>query len=150
IAELLDRLAREPVSDPGGFPLSNGMEMESQMAAFNMDAIEDQDRPGQHSGFACPDCGGTLWELTEGDLIRFRCRVGHAWSSNGLVAEQSEGIETALWTGPATTGRRRTIRMHDPAGPSPPTDLVALVASAGGLAALTAVLSHLPADFPAA
>jgi two-component system chemotaxis response regulator CheB len=40
--------------------------------------------------------------------------------------------------------------MHDPAGPTPPNDLVALVASAGGLAALTTVLSHLPADFPAA
>jgi two-component system chemotaxis response regulator CheB len=36
--------------------------------------------------------------LTEGDLVRFRCRVGHAWSANGLVAEQSESIETALWT----------------------------------------------------
>jgi two-component system chemotaxis response regulator CheB len=98
IAGLLDRLAREPISDPAGSPLSNGMEMESQMAAFNMDAIEDEDRPGRPSGFACPDCGGALWELTEGDLIRFRCRVGHAWSANGLVAEQSESIETALWT----------------------------------------------------
>jgi two-component system chemotaxis response regulator CheB len=98
IAELLGRLAREPVEDPEGLALSDGMEMESQMAAFNMDAIEDENRPGYPSAFACPDCGGTLWELTDGDLIRFRCRVGHAWSANGLVAEQSESVETALWT----------------------------------------------------
>jgi len=39
--------------------------------------------------------------------------------------------------------------MADPAGPAPSFDVVALVASAGGLAALTAVLSHLPGDFPA-
>lgn len=41
--------------------------------------------------------------------------------------------------------------MDDPASPSPPTfDVVALVASAGGLAALGSTLSALPADFPAA
>ena len=57
-----------------------------------------RDRPGQPSVFGCPDCGGTLWELQDGELIRFRCRVGHAWTANGLLAEQSEGIETALWT----------------------------------------------------
>ena len=70
----------------------------AEIAAFDLDAIEDEDRPGQPSGFGCPDCGGTLWELQDGDLIRFRCRVGHAWTANGLLAEQSEGIETALWT----------------------------------------------------
>src|SRR5262249_60943726 len=52
--------------------------------------------------------------------------------------------------GRVTTDRGRAIGRHAPAGSIPPTDLVALVASAGGLAALTAVLSHLPADFPAA
>jgi two-component system, chemotaxis family, protein-glutamate methylesterase/glutaminase len=40
--------------------------------------------------------------------------------------------------------------MPEPIGLIPPTDVVALVASAGGLAALTTVLSHLPSDFPAA
>jgi two-component system, chemotaxis family, protein-glutamate methylesterase/glutaminase len=98
IAELLARLAHEPAEDPASLPPPNDLIRESQMAAFNLDAIEDENRPGHPSAFACPDCSGTLWELTEGDLIRFRCRVGHAWSANGLVAEQSESIETALWT----------------------------------------------------
>lgn len=40
--------------------------------------------------------------------------------------------------------------MDEHAPPSPPFEVVALVASAGGLAALTAVLSQLPPDFPAA
>ncbi len=42
------------------------------------------------------------------------------------------------------------MEMDKPAAPSPPFDIVALVASAGGLPALTAVLSGLPADFRAA
>jgi two-component system, chemotaxis family, protein-glutamate methylesterase/glutaminase len=40
--------------------------------------------------------------------------------------------------------------MDDSAPSSPAFDVVALVASAGGLPALSAVLSHLPAEFPAA
>jgi two-component system chemotaxis response regulator CheB len=48
--------------------------------------------------FGCPDCGGTLWELREGDLVRFRCRVGHAWTSDALLASQSETLDAAFWT----------------------------------------------------
>jgi two-component system, chemotaxis family, protein-glutamate methylesterase/glutaminase len=99
IAGLLERLAREPFPEPVRVsPSPERIQTESQIAAFDMDAIEDEDRPGQPSVFACPDCGGTLWELHDGDLTRFRCRVGHAWTANGLLAEQSNGIETALWS----------------------------------------------------
>jgi hypothetical protein len=36
--------------------------------------------------------------VQEGELTRFRCRVGHAYSADSLLAEQSSGLETALWT----------------------------------------------------
>jgi two-component system chemotaxis response regulator CheB len=121
IAGLINRLAREPFPEPAGDdPAPERIETEGQIAAFDMDAIEDDDnRPGEPSVFACPDCGGTLWELHDGDLTRFRCRVGHAWSANGLLAEQSEGIETALWTAlraleeRAALCRRIAERMHE-------------------------------------
>ena len=29
--------------------------------------------------------------------MRFRCRTGHAYSQETLVASQSHGVETALW-----------------------------------------------------
>src|SRR5205823_14248945 len=40
----------------------------------------------------------TLWELREGNLVRFRCRVGHAWTSGALLARQSATLDSALWT----------------------------------------------------
>jgi two-component system chemotaxis response regulator CheB len=52
---------------------------------------------GEPSEFTCPECGGTLWEQQEGNLLRFRCRVGHAYSTESLVAEQREALEGALW-----------------------------------------------------
>jgi two-component system chemotaxis response regulator CheB len=38
-----------------------------------------------------------LWEIDERQLLRFRCRVGHAYSSESLLADQSDAVEAALW-----------------------------------------------------
>ena len=46
----------------------------------------------------CPECGGALWELRDGALVRFQCHVGHAFNGESLVAAQSESLEAALWT----------------------------------------------------
>jgi CheB methylesterase len=58
----------------------------------------DGERAGRPSVFSCPECGGVLWELEDGDLLRFRCRVGHAFSLETMQAEQSRAVEEALWT----------------------------------------------------
>jgi two-component system chemotaxis response regulator CheB len=36
--------------------------------------------------------------LQDGELLRFRCRVGHAYGTEGLLAAQSESLDTALWS----------------------------------------------------
>src|SRR5262249_1175312 len=38
-----------------------------------------------------------LWELREGDLVRFRCRTGHAFSADSAAAALDEDVERALW-----------------------------------------------------
>jgi two-component system chemotaxis response regulator CheB len=55
--------------------------------------------------FVCPDCGGVLWQPTEGPL-RFRCRVGHAFSPEALLARQADSLEGALWTALRTLEER--------------------------------------------
>jgi two-component system, chemotaxis family, protein-glutamate methylesterase/glutaminase len=59
----------------------------------------DEAQDGVVSGFTCPECSGALWEVDEGGLLRYRCRVGHAYSTESLVAEQGVALEAALWTG---------------------------------------------------
>ena len=55
------------------------------------------------SPFSCPDCHGVLFERQDGTLERYRCRTGHAYGSESLVAAQSKGVEGrcgsrfALW-----------------------------------------------------
>lgn len=54
---------------------------------------------GIPSTFTCPECHGALWEVPDGELERFRCRVGHAYNPDSLLSEQADALEAALWTG---------------------------------------------------
>src|SRR5436190_12037224 len=47
--------------------------------------------------YACPECGGVLEEMPENNMTRFRCRVGHLYSPDSLMADQTEAVERALW-----------------------------------------------------
>lgn len=48
--------------------------------------------------FTCPDCNGVLVEHHDGDFVFYRCRVGHAFSTETLHAQKGAAIEHALWT----------------------------------------------------
>ncbi len=50
------------------------------------------------SPFTCPDCGGTLWEIKEKDLVRYRCHVGHGFNSESLRDGMDEKLEETLWS----------------------------------------------------
>jgi len=47
--------------------------------------------------YPCPECGGVLQETAEGEMLRFRCRVGHIYSPESLMADQNLATERALW-----------------------------------------------------
>ena len=53
---------------------------------------------GPPSGFTCPECHGPVWELKEGAIVRYRCRVGHAYSEQAMSDAQAGTVESALWT----------------------------------------------------
>jgi two-component system chemotaxis response regulator CheB len=74
------------------------MNLETEYATLDAEALERDGPPGQPSVYSCPDCGGVLWELEDPELLRFRCRVGHAYTAEGAVEAQGESVETALWT----------------------------------------------------
>jgi two-component system chemotaxis response regulator CheB len=63
-----------------------------------MASVDDDERvPGEAAGYACPDCGGALWESVDGELVRYRCRTGHAYSTESLLAGQADELDAALW-----------------------------------------------------
>lgn len=100
VAPLLVRLSREPAAG-GVFEVDDDLRTENRIAGQGVgpdELLESVEKLGRLSTFTCPECGGTLWELHDGDMPRFRCHVGHALSADSLMAEQSDGLETALWS----------------------------------------------------
>ncbi len=98
IAPLLVQLSRESTTKNAAPPIPEDMKKETAIEAMDMETIEDNEKPGIPSAFGCPECGGVLWEMHDGELLRFRCRVGHAFGSEGLLAAQAEVLDTALWS----------------------------------------------------
>jgi two-component system chemotaxis response regulator CheB len=94
---LLVRLATEPLPPPAADSEDEDLRFETDIAGMIPYAMHADQRPGTPSPFSCPECHGVLWELREGELVRFRCRTGHAYGVETLLAEQGEQVENALW-----------------------------------------------------
>lgn len=101
IPGMLIRLVREeiPPQAPPGSGNGEAAKKETRLVELDMSEIENEHRLGRPSAFACPECGGVLWEMDDEHLLRFRCRVGHAFTAMNLEVEQRRAIETALWSG---------------------------------------------------
>src|SRR6185437_4874084 len=74
---VLTRLAEEPIPE-GAEPMSKNNDVGKDIAEMGTEALVTGEIPGTPSGFTCPECGGALWELRGGKLLRFRCHVGHS------------------------------------------------------------------------
>jgi two-component system, chemotaxis family, protein-glutamate methylesterase/glutaminase len=94
VVETLEGLSEKtPISHNGSYEMS----LETSYSTLDRETVARSRPPGVPSGFSCPACGGVLWEVEDDDLLRFRCRVGHAYTAEGACDEQAEAVEDALW-----------------------------------------------------
>jgi two-component system chemotaxis response regulator CheB len=91
---LLARLAHEAAGKPK--PLPRSIEYEVEVARTGRGSMDEMDQFGHRSVLACPDCGGVMWEIDEGDLSRFRCHVGHTYTAELMSLALDENLRRAL------------------------------------------------------
>jgi two-component system chemotaxis response regulator CheB len=96
LADLLIRLVNQPAPDPHP-PSPVRLETPEEAKGTGLDAVTGA-VVGVESGLTCPECSGVLREVRDGDVLRFRCRVGHAYTSQTMMEAQGDAIERALWT----------------------------------------------------
>lgn len=95
LAELLVELAGQPAPEPDAVPPD--IEMEVSMSLGEGLSIANEQKLGELSPYACPDCGGNLWEIDD-VILRYRCHVGHSFTADSLAEMQGEKLDAALWT----------------------------------------------------
>ena len=96
LARLLVVLVAEPAGISPEVP--EELRLEVRMAAEDGSGGRPYGQSEQPVALSCPECGGALREISDGELLRYRCHVGHAYDANLLLGAQTQGVERALWS----------------------------------------------------
>lgn len=95
------------------------LDVELALTTMTVDDAAEGESVAPASSYSCPDCHGVLNEIKEAGDVRYRCRVGHAWSPESLLAAKTEALEAALWMAlrtleeKALLARRLAARAHE-------------------------------------
>ena len=97
IGELLTKLVREPAA-PDELPApAPTLVLEDKIARNGpIQPGNNHIGGGTLSSYTCPDCQGPLIEI-DPERGAFRCRTGHGWSAEALLAAQGDELQRALW-----------------------------------------------------
>jgi two-component system chemotaxis response regulator CheB len=102
IAELLNGLTHLDRSAKGAPQMNQDFGVfsndETSVIKKDFEAFRIGGETNQRSVLTCPDCGGVLWEMRDGDLVRYRCHTGHVYNAEVLISSQDNDLEKALWT----------------------------------------------------
>lgn len=91
---LLARLAAAPADRTPEIP--RDVCLEAAIAAQELQDMTRERQLGALSPFSCPECGGGLWELADGSMLRYRCHLGHAYTADAMLAAEADETEHLL------------------------------------------------------
>jgi two-component system, chemotaxis family, protein-glutamate methylesterase/glutaminase len=93
-------------------PVSKDLEIETKIALGGDAADLDVKQLGEISEFTCPDCHGSLIQLNNDKLLRFRCHTGHSFGGASLLAELTDSVEESVWTAIRAVEERIRLLKH--------------------------------------
>ena len=97
IGPLIEALAAKPPKD-ARVSLLETVARENEIMLGKGDFLSHLEAIGRPSTFVCPDCSGSLWEVSGTDPPRFRCHTGHGYTLRNLQYAQSTTTDEAMWS----------------------------------------------------
>lgn len=92
---LLQELVRRPM--PQNAPVPADIILEASIAERVVGTTEEVDKLGTQVAMTCPDCGGSLWEMKHGEVLRYRCHTGHSFTADKLMQLTQHSLEESMW-----------------------------------------------------
>jgi two-component system chemotaxis response regulator CheB len=78
-------------------PIPPDLKLEAAIAERVVGTTEEAMQLGHQVPLTCPDCGGALWEIKHGSVLRYRCHTGHAFTAEALAESNHHALEETLW-----------------------------------------------------
>ena len=81
--------------------MTEAIEIESRIAEQQMNTqefLEHVEAIGTRTTYTCPECNGSIWQIGQEYPLRFRCHIGHSFTANVFLSEQTQNLENALWS----------------------------------------------------
>ncbi len=98
IAARLAQLAIETVTDEEKAGMPTQEDAARQIINNDLEAqAQGIVRSGHGALYACPECGGVLWQISEHEVLHFECHTGHTYSPQNLLMLKSQMLEATLW-----------------------------------------------------
>lgn len=95
---LLLRLVGAPTSSAAAMlTIPPDLKLEAAIAERVVGSAEQAAQLGHQVPLTCPECGGSLWEMAHGNVLRYRCHTGHAFTAEALANSAQHQLEETLW-----------------------------------------------------
>ena len=117
---LLARLVRPELAVPvDEMHIPSDLKLEAAIAERVVGTVEQVSQLGHLVPMTCPDCGGNLWQVNQGQVLRYRCHTGHAFTADALAESSQQVLEETLWVALRMMEERKNLlsNMADHGGP---------------------------------
>ncbi|WP_149867296.1 chemotaxis protein CheB [Solirubrum puertoriconensis] len=104
---LLQQLTQAPAPQQVAIPPD--ILLEAQIAERVVGSTDDVEKLGRQVPLTCPDCGGSLWEMQHGEVLRYRCHTGHAFTADSLMRVTQESLEESMWVAVRMLEERKNL-----------------------------------------
>jgi two-component system chemotaxis response regulator CheB len=87
------------------------LQLEAAIAERVVGTVEEVSQLGHQVPLTCPDCGGNLWQVEHGQVLRYRCHTGHAFTAAALAENNQQELEETLWVALRMMEERKNLLM---------------------------------------